>query len=771
MKQIVEIAYRELRSMFYSPVGWLTLIVFAIHTSIIVSGRIDSIVSAYELRGIDESNFTSDIFSNLSGVFRTMEYYFYLYIPLLTMGLLSKEYNEGGIKLLFSSPIKTRDIVFGKFSALLVYALLLLSTYVILAILVRVFVTDTSDVSLFIAGFIQNYFMICLYISIGLFVSSLTSYQLVAAVGTFAILFILNNYLSTIVQESHHEIIQLLLGVWLSPNLHSDSISGLINTSDIIYYLVLTTLFLSLTFIRLQFLRESRSIWSKTAIYVVVTLTLVSIGLYTYTPERFHFLDFTDSKMYSFSEEQNQVFNLLESPLTFTKYTHVLENPSEGSILGFSGRVRNVHQLHRRLKLKPSIKYVPYYAQTSTLNLTFLSDDTRYSDANILAVQTPARLNRSTYDLDLIEIAKDASNKYAWFNFEELLGPDEINLIFDTTLVRYNSKYLIESGDKSTYLNIGLGFPNDQHLTTAVKSMFNGLIKIGFISGNGERSPFNEADSDFSRIFNTKFSQNSLINQGFENKLLSFSDRTQFDDIQILMIANPLMDYNEENVNQIIEYLESGRNMIITTSNTNGDNLKEILEHLGLYIEKRRVEHNFGRIFPPTVDTYDNPNGFLVNKVARHLSRNAELLNSEGNGSEISIKNAAPLLRLEKSLGFDYYPVIVSGIDTLIYALIRERNGSEQRIIVSGDSNFLSNGIEGIGFQSPYGTGKVNSVFALSLFHWLSNDEYPTLVERDLMLGRLKAYSFDLFKLAIVGLIPLPIILFGAVVLYRRKQK
>lgn len=757
--------------MFYSPIGWLTLIVFIIHSAFIVSGRIDSILTMYELRGVEHSNFTSDIFSTLRGLFRTMSSNFYLYVPLLTMGLLSKEYNDGGIKLLFSSPIKTSEIVLGKFSALMVYALLLLSIYVLLAVLVRIFVADSADVLLFTAGIVQNYLMICLYISIGLFISSLTSYQLAAAVGTFAVLFVFNNYLNTLVQESHPEILQLLFGVWLPPNFHSEAISGLMNSGDLFYYLILTTLFLSLTYVRLQFLRESRSFWGKIATYGSIVMILVSIGLFTYTPDRFNYFDFTDNKTNSFSEEQRQVFAQLAAPLTFTKYTHVLESPSEGSILGFSGRIRSTDRLRRSLKLKPDLTFIPFFAQTTSLNLTYLSDDTRYSDAAVLAVQTPTRLNRSTDELDLIDLAKYASEKYSWLNFEDMIGPDEINVIIDTTLVRYNSTYIIESDNKSTELRIGLSFPSDQELTAAVKTMFTGPINIGFISGTGERSPFKNDDPHYFRIFNNSIRQYALINQGFELQSLNFTDQGMFDDIDILMIADPVNAYSVNQNSLIMEYIESGRNLMIATSHSNRENTKNILEHLGLYPESRQSERAFAKIYPPVVGYNGNPDGFLVNKVARYQTRNATLLDDDGSGSEISIKDASPLLRIDNNLEFVLKPVLVSVTDTLIYALSRNVNGAEQRIIVAGDADFLSNGIEGIGFQSAYGTGKVNPSFALSLFRWLSNDEYPVLVERDIKLGRLKAYNFDLFKWAIVILIPLPLIFLGSVVIYRRKRK
>ena len=116
------------------------------------------------------------------------------------MGLMSRtEINSGTIKLLYSSPIKVREIIFGKFLAMMVYNLALVG---ILAIIVvcRLFNIHAADTGLLISGLIGIYVLLCAYAAIGLFMSCLTSYQVVAALSTLVLLAALS-YIGTVWQD------------------------------------------------------------------------------------------------------------------------------------------------------------------------------------------------------------------------------------------------------------------------------------------------------------------------------------------------------------------------------------------------------------------------------------------------------------------------------------------------------------------------------------------------------------------------------------------
>src|SRR4030095_16614017 len=125
MKTTIRLARLELSMLFFSPIAWLVLIVFAFQSGLTFTDKLKLYVGWQEA-GSRLNFITFSIFSGPTGVFAEIQKNVYLYIPLLTMGLMSREISSGSIKLLLSSPVKLREIVLGKDLAMMVYCLLLI---------------------------------------------------------------------------------------------------------------------------------------------------------------------------------------------------------------------------------------------------------------------------------------------------------------------------------------------------------------------------------------------------------------------------------------------------------------------------------------------------------------------------------------------------------------------------------------------------------------------------------------------------------------------
>ena len=110
MKTIWKIAKAELNTLFCSPIAWLILIIFAFQAGLTFSDLISDQLR-YLALNYRPYNLTSALLLGYSGVYSSMQDNLYLYIPLLTMGLMSKEYSSGSIKLLYSSPITNIQII------------------------------------------------------------------------------------------------------------------------------------------------------------------------------------------------------------------------------------------------------------------------------------------------------------------------------------------------------------------------------------------------------------------------------------------------------------------------------------------------------------------------------------------------------------------------------------------------------------------------------------------------------------------------------------
>ena len=129
MKTIYRIAKSELNSLFCSPIAWLVLVIFTFQMSMVFTDRI-----IWELRDFVINNREKDgltVYFLLSGfgtpLFPGVLSYLYLYFPLLTMGLMSREFSSGSIKLLYSSPITSTQIVLGKYLSMMFYGLIMLA--------------------------------------------------------------------------------------------------------------------------------------------------------------------------------------------------------------------------------------------------------------------------------------------------------------------------------------------------------------------------------------------------------------------------------------------------------------------------------------------------------------------------------------------------------------------------------------------------------------------------------------------------------------------
>ena len=106
------------------------------------------------------------------------------------MNLMSRELGSGSIKLLYSSPVTNVQIILGKYLSMLIYALVLVGILV-LYVIIGAIIIKNFDYPQVLTGLLGIYFLICAYAAIGLLMSSLTSYQVVAAVGTLAVLSLL----------------------------------------------------------------------------------------------------------------------------------------------------------------------------------------------------------------------------------------------------------------------------------------------------------------------------------------------------------------------------------------------------------------------------------------------------------------------------------------------------------------------------------------------------------------------------------------------------
>lgn len=181
---------------------------------------------------------------SMTGFFSNMVSWAIFLLPILTMRLFAEDRKSRTEQLLLTAPVSIPEIVLGKFLGafgIFLCAMLLFLFYpVVLSFFGTVPVAET--VSCFV-GFI----LFCAGIlSIGALLSSVTESQIVAAVGTYAIMIIMM-FLSSIARGSGIAWISTLMA-WISPlDRFYDFTMGILNLESVVYYLSLIGLMLFFT--------------------------------------------------------------------------------------------------------------------------------------------------------------------------------------------------------------------------------------------------------------------------------------------------------------------------------------------------------------------------------------------------------------------------------------------------------------------------------------------------------------------------------------------
>ena len=321
LRLILRIARTELAVLFYSPVAWLLLVAFTCQVGFDFMNILTEIVKIKALGNTITFSVTAGFVLGLKGIYEVIQETIYLYIPLLTMNLMSREYSSGSIKLLYSSPVSSVQIITGKFVSMVVFALIFVIILALPTIVMFISVPHV-DITLILAGLLSMFLLILTYCSIGLFMTTLTSYQVVAAVATLSALAFLN-YVGGIGQES---IFFREITYWLSiKGRASEMVGGLICSDDVIYFLAVILLFLWLSVIKLNNEKTRRSLLSKTMRYALAVCTIIVIGFVSSRPAMMGFYDATRSKQRTLSEESQKVMEQLSGPMTITTYVNIFD--------------------------------------------------------------------------------------------------------------------------------------------------------------------------------------------------------------------------------------------------------------------------------------------------------------------------------------------------------------------------------------------------------------------------------------------------------------
>lgn len=235
---IFTIALRELRNMFLSPLAWTVLAVVQVILAWLFFTQIDAFFAIQEqLTTAPNAPGVVDLI--VAPMFEIASIILLMVTPLLTMRLISEERRNGTLSLLLSAPINNTEIVLGKYLGIVLFMLL----FVLMISLMPLSLAfgTTLDFGKLCAGLLALFLLLSAFSAAGLYMSSLTASPVIAAVSSFGLL--------------------LLLWIMERGGTQSDSVTsylsllnhfapllrGIINTTDLVYFVLFIATFLTLS--------------------------------------------------------------------------------------------------------------------------------------------------------------------------------------------------------------------------------------------------------------------------------------------------------------------------------------------------------------------------------------------------------------------------------------------------------------------------------------------------------------------------------------------
>jgi ABC-2 type transport system permease protein len=246
MRNIAAIFHKDLKHYFSSFIAYAAIAIFLVICGFFFSSLINyfGMVSMQITQqdyydgplNLTES-ITPPLFMNICVIMLFM-------LPILTMRSFAEEKKDGTIELLYTYPITDFEIVIGKFLALVAVFCAIIVPLFVYPLLIR-FVGGEYEIRVFLLGMSGLVLLGMSFLSLGLFVSSLTKSQIISVSVTFGalLLFWIIGWSSAFVSKD--------LGMFLNElslvKHYSNFAQGLIDTQDIIFYILFIFFFLFFT--------------------------------------------------------------------------------------------------------------------------------------------------------------------------------------------------------------------------------------------------------------------------------------------------------------------------------------------------------------------------------------------------------------------------------------------------------------------------------------------------------------------------------------------
>lgn len=247
MRNVFTIVGKELRSYFVSPVAYVVLTGFLLLGGWFffnLLSRFNLLLTLYtQFQGGEAANRLNLNDYVIAPLMHNLSIVLVILVPMITMRSFAEEKKSGTYELLLTSPLRTGELVLGKFLASFFFICIMIGLTGVYPAILLVF--GNPEIGVMAAGYLGLLLIATVFVSMGLLTSSFTENQIIAAVSGLVATLLL--YIIGWPADSAGDVLGPLLRYMSVTEHFADMVKGLIDTQGLVYFGSLIVLALFLT--------------------------------------------------------------------------------------------------------------------------------------------------------------------------------------------------------------------------------------------------------------------------------------------------------------------------------------------------------------------------------------------------------------------------------------------------------------------------------------------------------------------------------------------
>lgn len=226
MRNVVTMAQHEIGAYFLSPIAYAVSAIFLFSAGL-----------AFGLGTVTQGGEAS-----MRGLFDFWIILILAFVlPMLTMRLMSEELRSGTIETLMTAPITEAEVVVGKFLGAFAFFVILLASLLVFPIMLGCY--GSLDLGLLTCHYIGLLLLGALYISVGLFFSTMTKHQVISVLASFTLLALMTFASHALAQQTEGWIKVLLQQMSIRTHFQ-DFVRGTLDLNHLVFFVTTTAFFL-----------------------------------------------------------------------------------------------------------------------------------------------------------------------------------------------------------------------------------------------------------------------------------------------------------------------------------------------------------------------------------------------------------------------------------------------------------------------------------------------------------------------------------------------